>query len=87
MGYGLDDRGSIPGGCKRFSLLHNDQTVSEAHPASDIMGTAGQFPLKKSGRGVNLTTPIQSRRQEWWTYASTSPYSFIAQCLIKQRDR
>jgi hypothetical protein len=41
-GYGLDDRGSIPGGGGNFSLLHRVHTDSEAHPASYQMGTGGK---------------------------------------------
>jgi hypothetical protein len=42
-GYGLDDRGSIPGGAGNFSLPHRVQIGSGAHPASYPMGTRGSF--------------------------------------------
>jgi hypothetical protein len=40
---GQRSRGSIPGRGKIFSLPHNVQTSSEAHPAYPI-GIAGSFP-------------------------------------------
>jgi hypothetical protein len=43
MDYGLDDRGSIPGKRKDFSLLHNVHTGSEAHPAPYKIGTEGSL--------------------------------------------
>jgi hypothetical protein len=39
MGYRLDDRGSILGRSKRFSLLQSIQTDSAANPAPYPMGT------------------------------------------------
>jgi hypothetical protein len=48
--YGLDGRGSNPGG-GRFSATV--QTDPEVHPASSTMGT-GSFPGVRCGRGVTL---------------------------------
>jgi hypothetical protein len=43
-----DDRGSIPGRGRKFSLHHHCvQIDSEAHPASYLMGTRGSFPGDK----------------------------------------
>jgi hypothetical protein len=50
--YGLDDRGSIPGGAKDFSSSLCVQTGSEAHTASCIMGTGGPISGGKSAAGV-----------------------------------
>jgi len=44
VGYGLDDRLSIPGRGRDFSHLHRVQTDSGAHPASYPMGSGGRFP-------------------------------------------
>jgi hypothetical protein len=52
-GYVLDGRSSIPGRGKKFSVLHSEQSESEAHPSSITMGTGDSF----SG-GVMLTTPL-----------------------------
>jgi hypothetical protein len=46
--YGLEDRGSIPGRLRDFSLLHSVQTDSGAHP----VGTREFLPGGLSGRGV-----------------------------------
>jgi hypothetical protein len=43
-GYGLDDRGSIPGRAENFSLRYCVQTGSGAHPASHPVGTGAYFP-------------------------------------------
>jgi hypothetical protein len=46
LGYGLDDRGykvRFPAGAGDFSLHHNVQNGSGAHPASYPMGTSGSF--------------------------------------------
>jgi hypothetical protein len=37
-GYGLNDRGSIPGKSKRFSLLQGFLTSSGPHPATYLIG-------------------------------------------------
>jgi hypothetical protein len=51
-GYGLDDRGSIPGGGKEdFSSSFCVQTGSRAHPASWPMGTGGLFLGGKAWQG------------------------------------
>jgi hypothetical protein len=42
--YGLDDRGSIPGGAEDFCSSPCVQTGSGAHPASYPIGTGGPFP-------------------------------------------
>jgi hypothetical protein len=48
-GHGLDDRVSISGGARFFSL-QSVQTGSEANPASDPIGTVGSFPgIKRQG--------------------------------------
>jgi hypothetical protein len=51
-------RFSIPGRDNNFSLFHNVQIVSGAHPGSYTMGTGGCFSGVKSGRVVKLTTHI-----------------------------
>jgi hypothetical protein len=43
LGYGLDDRGLIPGEAENFSLHHRVQNGSGAHPTSYPMGTRGSF--------------------------------------------
>jgi hypothetical protein len=41
-----------------FSLLHNIQTGSGAHPTSYPMDTVDCFPRGKYGRGIKLTTEL-----------------------------
>jgi hypothetical protein len=47
-----------PAEAKDFSSNLCVQTSSEAHRASDPMGTGGPFPGVKRGRGVTLTTQL-----------------------------
>jgi hypothetical protein len=47
-GYGLDDRSSIPGRGKNFSLLHSVQNGSRVHTASYPMGKGCSFPVGKA---------------------------------------
>jgi len=49
--YGLEVRGSNPGGARFFAPV---QTGPEAHPSSCTMGT-GSFPGLRCCRGVTLT--------------------------------
>jgi hypothetical protein len=48
--YGMDDRGSVPIGCKRFSLFYTVHTKTGAHTFSFAMGTGG------FSQDVKLTT-------------------------------
>jgi hypothetical protein len=48
LGYGLDNRGSIPDRGNNFFLRHRDQTDSEVHPASYQMGNGGSFSEAKA---------------------------------------
>jgi hypothetical protein len=48
MGYGLDGRGSIPGGGKRFFFTPQRPEGSGAHQGSYTMGTGGCFPGGKA---------------------------------------
>jgi hypothetical protein len=52
-GYGLGDRGSIPGRDKDFSSNLCVQTGSGTHPASCTMGTGGPFPGGKERLGCD----------------------------------
>jgi hypothetical protein len=90
LGYGLDDRGSrvrFPAGAGNFSLHHRVQSGSGAHPASYPMGTRGSFPGgKAAGCEGDHSPPSSAEVKNAWSYTSTSPYVFIAWCLVKHRD-
>jgi hypothetical protein len=49
--YGLDDRGSIPGRARYFSVLHSAQANSGTHPASSPLDTGGSF---RGGKAAGL---------------------------------
>jgi hypothetical protein len=73
---GLDGRGSIPGR-RNFFQLHI------SHPACYPMSTGDSIPGGKTAGA--LSWPLKSiwcRGQDWWSYIFTSPYVFMARCLI-----
>jgi hypothetical protein len=54
--HSVDDRGMrvrFQAGGRDFSLLHNTQIVSGAHPISDTIGTVGSFPRGKVAGALN----------------------------------
>jgi hypothetical protein len=56
LGYGLDDRGSrvrFPAEAGNFSIHRRFQNGSEAHPASNPMGTKYSFPEGKAAGARN----------------------------------
>jgi hypothetical protein len=51
----MDDRSSIPGRSRDFSVRHRVQTGSGAHPASFARGTGSSYPgVKRSRREDDL---------------------------------
>jgi hypothetical protein len=79
MGYGLDDRVSLPTGSRDLSLVHCIQTGSGAHPASYPVGTWKLYPWGQGGWAVKLNAHLllvpRSRMVELCLY---SPYAFKA---------
>jgi hypothetical protein len=73
-GYGLDGQGFIPNGGQDFSLLHNVQTITEAHPASYPVGTRISSTGVKR-RSMKLTTHLhvllRSRMMELYLHSLT----------------
>jgi hypothetical protein len=75
LGYGLDDRGSIPGRIIGFSLRHRVQTGSGAHLASYLMGTRVSFPRGKGPwRRADHSPPTNTEVKNAWSYTSTFQY-------------
>jgi hypothetical protein len=74
LATGWTDRGSNPGGRRRFSLPV--QTGPGAHPASYTTGT-GSFPgVDLSGRGVDHPPPSSAdvkERVELYPYSPSGP--------------
>jgi hypothetical protein len=56
MGYVLEGRVSIPRRVRYFSLLHNVQTGSGAHPASYKIVIQNYFAGDKNGRGMKFNS-------------------------------
>jgi hypothetical protein len=75
LGYGLDDRGSIPGGCWEFFSKPPRRERLWGPPRLLSYGYRGLFPWGKSGRGVKLATHLHlvPRSKNEWSYTSTPP--------------
>jgi hypothetical protein len=79
-GYGLGDRGSIPGRGKDFSSNLFVQTGSGAHPTSCAVGTGGPFPGAKArlGRDANHSPHLVPRSRMSRGYISSPPKLLVA---------
>jgi hypothetical protein len=83
--YGLDGRGSFPGGARDISPFHSVQSGSAADLASYPMGTGGSFHggrVKRLRREADHSPQSSAEVQGWWSYTSTPPHVFIAWQLI-----
>jgi hypothetical protein len=67
----------FPAGGRDFSLLHSIPTGSRVHPFYCLMGTGALSPVVKRP-GYEASISFYCRGQEWWIYASSSPYEFMA---------
>jgi hypothetical protein len=66
-----------------FSLLHSVQTGSGAHPASYPIGKGALSPeVNRQGREADRSPPTSADFKKTWVYTSTTPYVFMAHCLI-----
>jgi hypothetical protein len=86
MSYGLDNRGSVPGRGRDFSLHHRLQTGSGVHPISYTCTIVirGSFPgVKRPGReaDLHLVPRLGMRRTK-----PACPHVFMAWGLVKHRD-
>jgi hypothetical protein len=79
--YGLGNREvgvRVPVGLE-FSLLHNVQTGSGAHPASYPMVQGALSPgVKRQGREADHPPPASIEVKIMWIYTYTPPYAFMA---------
>jgi hypothetical protein len=70
-----------------MSLLDGVQIGSEIHPASYPMVIGGSFPgVKRPGRAADNSPSSSAVFKNAWSYTSTLPYVFMAQCLTKYMD-
>jgi hypothetical protein len=69
-----------------FTLHHNVQTGSGAHPASYPMSTGVlSWGVKWPGREANHSPPSSTETKNVWSYTSTPTYVWTAWCLVKLR--
>jgi hypothetical protein len=82
--YGLDDRVSIPRRDKGFSSRLCVQTSSEAHPASNPVGTGGPYPGVNCCWGLTLATRphLELRTRMSRSCTSSSPWRLIIKSFI-----
>jgi hypothetical protein len=82
------ERGSIPGRGRRgiFSLSHHFQTgIRPTQPPVHWVPWAPSSGIKRPGREAGHLPPSGAEVTDTWNYTSTSPYVFMASCLIKRR--
>jgi hypothetical protein len=61
--------------------------MSGAQQASYQMGTGGSFPgVKWPGCEADHSHISSAKVKNAWSYNSSSPYVFMAWCLVKHRD-
>jgi hypothetical protein len=78
LGYGLDNRGSVP---------HTTQIGPGAHPASFPVGTGVvSSGVKLPGSEAN-NSPPSAEVKNAWSYTSNSSYVCLAWCLIKRQGQ
>jgi len=67
-----------------FSLCHQVQTSSGAHPASCPMCKgASSSEVKRPEREANHSPPFSVKIKYGWNYTSTPQCIFMAWCIIK----
>jgi hypothetical protein len=79
-GYGLDDRGvgiRVPVGSRIFS---SPRCPDRLWGPPSLLSPG----VKRLGREADHSPPITAEVKKTWIYRSTSPYVFIAYCLIIQ---
>jgi hypothetical protein len=83
MDYGLDDLGSIGGSARFFSSTQHPSraTLGPIQPPIQWILGALSLGLKQLGHEADHSPPIYCRGQERWSYTSTPPFVFMAQCL------
>jgi hypothetical protein len=90
LGYGLDERGSIPGRERRgiFSPRRYVQTGSGTHSASSTLLYLGLLSpgVKRLGREANHSAPSSAELKDAWSYASAFQYNYVEQYLVKHTD-
>jgi len=80
IGYGLDDRGSIPGRDEdTFSLSLRAQIDSGAHSSSIQWVPVALSPdVKRPGCEVDHSPTSGATIKKAWSYTSALPYVFMA---------
>jgi hypothetical protein len=80
------NRGSISGRGRYSSLLYDVRAISGEYPASHLTDNGGPFPGRKAARLRRSLILLSAEIKNAWSYTYTSPYAFMAWCLINHRD-
>jgi hypothetical protein len=72
--YGFEDRGSIPGMYRDFTLRHHFQIGSGVHLSSCQNPSSG---VKLSEREIDPSHPSSVEVKNTWSYTSIFPYVFM----------
>jgi len=88
-GYGLDDRGSIPGrvndGIFSIATTSRPDVLPNQPPIQRILGALTQG-VKRPGREADHSFPSSSKVKNMWSYNSTPQQILMTRCLVKHRD-
>jgi hypothetical protein len=74
--YGLNNRGSFPGRCKKFSL----RVQTAFGPTQPRIQCVGRLGALSPGHEADHSPASSAEVKEKWSYTSTTPYVFMSWC-------
>jgi hypothetical protein len=88
LGYGLDDRGSIPGTARDCFLFATASRPAQGLTQPPIQWVPRAFTpgVRRSGREAELLSPSPAKVKNAWSHTSTPPYVLMAWHLVNDWD-